>query len=79
MGIVLPFRFLCSAPVGYHGILIIHVFNGLVQHVSQHLQVVLVDGEKEFSRLELVGECSDQDFVVDLVNQKGLLVETSHV
>lgn len=57
----------------------VHVLSGLVQHVSHRLQAVLVDGKKEFSQLELVGECSDQDFVVGFVNQKGLIVEMSHV
>ena len=78
-GIILPLRLLRSTPSGYHGILSVHVLNGLIQHVSHRLQVVLVNGKKEFSRLELVGECSDQDFVIGFVNQKGLLVEMSHI
>ena len=66
-------------PPGDHCIFSIHVFCGLLQHIGHCLHVVLVDREEELSKLQPIGECNDKNFVVDFVNQEGLLVETGHV
>ena len=59
----MPFPLLRSAPLGDHYIFGIHVFRGLAQYIDHRLQVVLVDREKELSKLQPIGECSDESFV----------------
>ena len=73
------FPFLRSAPSCYHGVFSVHLLRGLVQHVSHHLRVILVDGKKKFLGLESIGESLDQDFVIDFVNQKVLFIDPSYI
>lgn len=73
------FSFLRSTPSCYHGVFGVHVLRGLVQHVSHHLLVILVDGNKKFLRLESIGESCDQDFVVGFINQKGHFIDPGYI
>ena len=68
MGIVLPFSLLQPTPSGNHCIFSIYVLHGLVQHIGHCLWVILIDREEELSRLQPVGECSDENLVVGFVN-----------
>ena len=61
------------------GVFSVHVLHGLIQQVSHHLQVILIDGKKKFLGLESIGESREQDFVIDLVNQKGLFIDPSYI
>ena len=55
-------------PLGDYCISGIHVLHGFVQDIDPHLWIVLVDREEELSRLQPVGECSDENLVVGFVN-----------
>ena len=55
-------------PLGDYCISGIHVLHGFVQDIDPHLWIILVDREEELSRLQPVGECSDENLVVGFVN-----------